>query len=95
MGVSPSRVPEGAGGPEGGSQDGPAERGHRVHPHQAADERALAALQQTHDVWTHVVSVLLSEVLLTSHTFHYSYITITTSNNTAFMKCVYMEGKAL
>lgn len=63
MGVSAARLPESHQGSEVGSQHGPAEGRHRVDSHQAANEGALAALEQGHDVGTHVVSVLLPEVL--------------------------------
>lgn len=63
MGVPAARLPESHQGSEVGSQHGPAEGRHRVDSHQAADEGALAALEQGHDVRTHVVSVLLPEVL--------------------------------
>lgn len=63
VGVPAARLPESHQGSEVGSQHGPAEGGHRVDAHQAADEGVLAALEQGHDVGPHVVSVLLSEVL--------------------------------
>lgn len=63
MRVPAARLPESHQGPEVGSKHGPAEGGHRVDAHQAADEGVLAALEQGHDVGPHVVSVLLSEVL--------------------------------
>lgn len=56
-------LPESHQGPKVGSEDRPAEHGRRVDAHQPADEGVLAALQQRYDVWTHVVSVLLSEIL--------------------------------
>lgn len=63
VGVSAARLPKSHHGPEVSSQHGPAESGHRVDSHQAADEGVLAALQQGHNVRTHVVGVLLPEVL--------------------------------
>lgn len=50
-------------GPEVGSEYRPAESGRRVDAHQPADEGVLAALQQSDDVRTHVVRVLLPEIL--------------------------------
>lgn len=61
--VSLPGLPEGHQGPEVGSEHRPAEGGRRVDAHQAADEGVLAALQQGDDVRTHVVRVLLPEVL--------------------------------
>lgn len=61
--VSAAGLPESHQGSEVGSQHGPAEGRHRVDSHQAADEGVLAALEQGHDVGTHVVGVLLPEVL--------------------------------
>lgn len=63
MGVSAASLPESHQGSEVGSQHCPAEGCHGVDSHQAADEGVLAALEQGHNVRTHVVSVLLSEVL--------------------------------
>lgn len=63
MGASAASLPESHQGSEVGSQHCPAEGCHGVDPHQAADEGVLAALEQGHNVRTHVVSVLLSEVL--------------------------------
>lgn len=63
VGVSAAGLPESHQGSEVGPQHRPAEGGHGVDAHQAADEGVLAALQQGHDVWTHVVCVLLPEVL--------------------------------
>lgn len=61
--VSLASHAEGHHGPEVGAQHGPAEGGHGVDADQASDEGILTALQQRHDVRTHVVSVLLPEVL--------------------------------
>lgn len=63
MGVSAAGLPKSHQGSEVGSQHGPAEGRHGVDSHQAADEGVLAALEQGYDVGTHVVSVLLPEVL--------------------------------
>lgn len=63
VGVSAAGLPESHHGSEVGSQHGPAEGRHGVDSHQAADEGVLAALEQGDDVRTHVVSVLLPEVL--------------------------------
>lgn len=61
--MSAASLPEGHVGSEISTQHGPAESCHGVDPHQAADEGVLAALQQGHNVGTHVVGVLLPEVL--------------------------------
>lgn len=61
--VSTSGLPESHQGSEVGSQHSPAEGCHRVDSHQAADEGVLAAFEQGHNVRTHVVGVLLPEVL--------------------------------
>lgn len=63
MGVPAAGLPESHQGSEVGPQHCPAEGRHGVDPHQAANEGVLAALEQGHNVRTHVVSVLLSEVL--------------------------------
>lgn len=63
VGVPAACLPESHQGSEVGSEHGPAEGGHRVDAHQAADEGVLAALEQGHHVGPHVVRVLLSEVL--------------------------------
>lgn len=73
MGVSAAGLPESHQGSEVGPQHCPAEGRHGVDPHQAADEGVLAALEQGHDVGTHVVSVLLSEVLNEGETHPHSY----------------------
>lgn len=46
-----------------GADHGPAEGGHRIDSHQATDESVSAALQQSHDIRTHVIRVLLPEIL--------------------------------
>lgn len=63
VGVSAAGLPESHQGSEVGPQHRPAEGRHGVDAHQAADEGVLAALEQGHDVGTHVVRVLLPEVL--------------------------------
>lgn len=63
MGVSAAGLPESHQGSEVGPQHRPAEGRHGVDAHQAADEAVFAALEQGHDVGTHVVRVLLPEVL--------------------------------
>lgn len=63
MRVSAPSLPESHQSSEVGPQHCPAEGRHRVDPHQATDEGVLAALEQGNNVGTHVVSVLLSEVL--------------------------------
>ena len=63
VGVSASSLPESHQSSEVGPQHCPTEGRHRVDPHQAADEGVLTALEQGNNVRTHVVSVLLSEVL--------------------------------
>lgn len=68
MGVSAAGLPESHQGSEVGPQHRPAEGGHRVDAHQAADEGVFAALEQGHDVGTHVVGVLLPEVLRETET---------------------------
>lgn len=48
----------------GGSQDPPAKHGDWVHADELPHTGAIAAPQQGNDVWTHVVSVLLTEILV-------------------------------
>lgn len=68
VGVSAAGLPESHQGSEVGPQHRPAEGRHRVDAHQAADEGVFAALEQGHDVGTHVVGVLLPEVLWETET---------------------------
>lgn len=68
VGVSAAGLPESHQGSEVGPQHRPAEGRHGVDAHQAADEGVLAALEQGHDVGTHVVSVLLPKVLRETQT---------------------------
>lgn len=68
VGVSAAGLPESHQGSEVGPQHRPAEGGHGVDAHQAADEAVLAALEKGHDVGTHVVRVLLPEVLREAET---------------------------
>lgn len=63
MGVSAAGLPKSHQGSEVGPQHRPAEGRHGVDAHQATDEAVFAALEQGHDVGTHVVRVLLPEVL--------------------------------
>lgn len=50
------------------SQNCPAESGRRVDADQATDEGVFTALEQSNNIWTHVVSVLLPEIL--HETYH-------------------------
>lgn len=63
VGVSAAGLSESHQGSEVGPQHRPAEGRHGVDAHQATDEAVFAALEQGHDVGTHVVRVLLPEVL--------------------------------
>lgn len=63
LGVSAAGLPESHQGSEVGPQHRPAEGRHGVDAHQTTDEAVFAALEQGHDVGTHVVRVLLPEVL--------------------------------
>lgn len=49
---------------DGGTQDSPVEHRHRIHPDQLPDICSVTASQQSHDIRTHVISVLLTEILL-------------------------------
>lgn len=60
---APAGLIEGCQGAYGGPEDAPAEHGHGVCTNQLPQEAPLAATQQSHDVWPHVVCVLLTEVL--------------------------------
>lgn len=55
---------EGGQSADGGAEDSPPEHRHRVHPDQLPDIRSVAAPQESHDIRTHVISVLLTEILL-------------------------------
>lgn len=63
VGVSAAGLSESHQGSEVGPQHRPAEGRHGVDAHQATDEAVFAALEQGHDIGTHVVRVLLPEVL--------------------------------
>ena len=71
--VSLPSLPEGNQGPEVSPQHRPAERGRWVDANQPTDEGVLAALQQCHDVRTHVIRVLLPEVLRNSESERLEY----------------------
>lgn len=61
--MSLPRLPEGHHSSAVSAQHGPTERSHWVDADQATDEGVSAALQQSNDIWPHVVRVLLPEVL--------------------------------
>ena len=60
---APPGLVEGGHAPDGGPQDAPAEHGHRVVADELPHKGPVAAPQQGHDVRTHVVRVLLTEIL--------------------------------
>lgn len=75
VGVSASSLPERHMSSEVSAEHGPAKGRHGVDSHQAADEGVLAALEQGHNVGTHVVSVLLPEVLDEGKTCFQNWVT--------------------
>lgn len=64
LGPQASGLPKHSHGPDSGPEHGPAEHGHRVHANELPHVGAVTAPQQGHDVWPHVVHVLLPEVLV-------------------------------
>lgn len=73
--VSASSLPERHISSEVSAEHGPAKGRHGVDSHQAADEGVLAALEQGHNVGTHMVSVLLPEVLDEGKTCFQNWVT--------------------
>lgn len=64
LGPQAPGLPEHGHGVDGGPEHGPAEHRHRVHADELPHVGAVAAPQESHDVWPHVVHVLLPEVLV-------------------------------